>query len=92
MGPDDFIKEILEPIGLGEKLIEEFSVGVPSFISSIANQPAAIKKLIPNLILLQRHLKLALDMFRNARSAFDLSASVGKIRTPLDTIITKVIK
>jgi hypothetical protein len=87
MGPDDFIKEILEPIGVGDKLIEEFSVGIPSFISSTANQPAAIKKLIPNLILLQRHLKLALDMFRNARSASDLSASMGKIRTPLDTII-----
>jgi len=87
MGPDDFITEILLPVGLGEKLIEEFSIEVPNWISSAVNPPPAIKKLVPHLVLLQRHLKLALDRFRNARSISDLSASMGEIRTPLDTVM-----
>ena len=87
MGPDDFITEILMPVGLGEKLIEEFSIEVPNLISSAVNPPPAIKKLIPHLTLIQRHLKLALDRFRNARSISDLSASMGEIRTPLDAVI-----
>jgi hypothetical protein len=88
MGQDEFNENIVAPMGLGEKLIEEFSVEVPNILSTIpADTPAGIKELIPLIVLLQCQLKSALEVFRRAQSIADIRACMSEIRAPLDSVI-----
>lgn len=87
MGQGDFIANLVVPMDLGRKIIEEFSVEAPNLASLSANATPGIKKLIPNIVLLQEHLKRALDRFRSSQYVSDLSASMSEIRTPLDSVI-----
>jgi hypothetical protein len=87
MGPDVFMREILLPLGLGEKFIAEFAVQIPLIIQSSTALPTAISSLIPYLATLLQFVKSALDTLRNARTVSNMKGAIGAIRTPLDTVL-----
>jgi hypothetical protein len=88
MGQDEFNENLIVPMALGEKFIEEFSVEVPNLLSTIpVSAPKGIKKLIPLIVLLQCQLKSVLGIFRRAQSTADIRASMSEIRRPLDSVI-----
>jgi predicted methyltransferase len=87
MGQDEFNKSLVVPMELGKRIIEEFPTEAPGLLSMAANAPPGVKKLILHIVLLQEHLRLAIDQIRKAQSVSDVEASMIQIRKPLDTVL-----
>lgn len=86
IGPEDFVKKLVVPLGLSNKMIVEIPVETPRLLNSMPTLPAGIASLRPSLQLLITHLQSALEKIRNADKASDYRSVITEVRAPLDSV------
>lgn len=84
----DFIKKILQPLGMSNRMIVEIPVETPRLLDIVAPLPTGIGSLKDSLKLLISHLQNALERSRTASTATDFRSVIIEIRAPLDSIKT----